>query len=100
MIFGALVAASNDLSFDARGYVFIILNDVTTALQGVYTKKKLEAKEIGKYGLLFYNALFNLLPFYALCEWTGRFLLTWLSQIMVQSTAKLLQKKNIQWVLC
>jgi len=71
MIFGAVVAASNDLSFDARGYAFILLNDVTTALQGVYTKKKLEAKEVGKYGLLFYNALFNLVPFYALCQWTG-----------------------------
>jgi len=71
MIFGALVAASNDLSFDAPGYVFILLNDVTTALQGVYTKKKLEAKEVGKYGLLFYNAVFNVLPFYVLCESMG-----------------------------
>ena len=34
-------------------------------------ENKLDAKEIGKYGLLFYNALFNVVPFYVLCGYTG-----------------------------
>jgi len=71
MILGALVAASNDLSFDAVGYAFILLNDAATALNGVFTKKKLQAKQVGKYGLLFYNGLFNVLPFLFLCERMG-----------------------------
>ena len=48
MIFGVLVAAFNDLAFNLPGYTYILLNDVCTAGNGVVTKKKLDAKDLGR----------------------------------------------------
>ncbi|XP_063844828.1 UDP-sugar transporter UST74c-like isoform X2 [Scylla paramamosain] len=77
MILGSIIAAVNDLSFDTIGYFFVLTNNVFTAGTGVYVKKKLESKELGKYGLLFYNSLF-MLPFATIFCWiNGDFLKTW-----------------------
>lgn len=60
MLGGSVLAAFNDLAFDMQGYVLILLNDVFTAANGVYLKKKLDAKELGNFGLMYYNSLLSL----------------------------------------
>lgn len=71
MILGAFIAASNDLAFSVKGYTLVLLNDLFTAVYGVVMKQKLDAAELGKYGLMFYNSLFMLPPAIVIAWLTG-----------------------------
>lgn len=71
MIFGAVFAAWYDLSFNLPGYVMVFISDIATALNGVYTMKKLKIKSLGKYGILFYNSLFMFLPTLIMVKLSG-----------------------------
>lgn len=78
MIFGAIVAALHDLTFDLYGYTLVLLNNLFTALNGVYIKKA--SSRCSKMGILFYNSLFSfvaLFLFFAISE----------TQQMIQSTS-------------
>lgn len=62
MVGGALIAASDDLSFNLEGYLMIMLTNIFTASNGVFVKKKLSGSDLGTYGLMFYNSLVMFVP--------------------------------------
>uniref|UniRef100_A0A7S3JZL4 Sugar phosphate transporter domain-containing protein n=1 Tax=Aureoumbra lagunensis TaxID=44058 RepID=A0A7S3JZL4_9STRA len=59
MVGGAIVAAYDDLAFDAKAYLTVFINDALTASRGVYVKSLLGGK-LDKVSLLFYNATLSL----------------------------------------
>ena len=68
MVGGAFFAALFDLTFDAYGYSLVFMNNVFTALNGVYLKKASVSGKCNKMGILYYNSLFSaiiMLMFYA-----------------------------------
>lgn len=59
MVLGAVVAALYDLQLDFIGVMYVLANDVLTSLVGVLMEKKMDAKDINSWGLMFYNSLFS-----------------------------------------
>lgn len=62
MIGGSFIAAAADLTFNAIGYVLVMTSNVFTAANGVYVKKTIDAREINKHEILYYNALLTIIP--------------------------------------
>ncbi|XP_037349009.1 UDP-N-acetylglucosamine/UDP-glucose/GDP-mannose transporter isoform X1 [Talpa occidentalis] len=89
IILGAFIAAGSDLAFNLEGYVFVFLNDIFTAANGVYTKQKMDPKELGKYGVLFYNACFMIIPMLIISVSTGDF----------QQATEFNQWKNVVFII-
>lgn len=70
MIVGAFVAAYRDLTFDLMGYTYVTLNNVATAANNLFAKKKLSG-DMGNAELMYYNSLVALVPALMLAVATG-----------------------------
>lgn len=73
MILGALIASATDLTFNARGYLAVLVNDLLQAAYLVIVKYVKDVDNLGTNGLLFYNSGISLLPLTLFCWLRGDF---------------------------
>lgn len=68
MLFGALIAAANDITFNAKGYIYVMLSNVLTSANGVFLKHQLNSPmttiniSSNATSLLYYNSLVMIIP--------------------------------------
>ncbi|KAJ8599749.1 hypothetical protein CTAYLR_003433 [Chrysophaeum taylorii] len=60
MIFGAILAAANDLAFSAVGYSWQAANCFSTSSYVLYLKHATRSVQLSKFGMVFYNNLLSL----------------------------------------
>lgn len=72
MIGGSFIAAASDLSFNALGYTLVMISNFFTAANVVFIKKTIDAKEINKHEILFYNALYTIVPLIIISSLTNK----------------------------
>jgi len=68
LVLGTIIAGSTDLTFNAKGYFWIMIYCITTALFLVYQKK--HGQNLNAFGLLYYNNIISL-PFIVFLVWIG-----------------------------
>lgn len=71
MIGGSFIAAASDLTFSSLGYTLVMISNFFTAANVVYIKKTVDSKEINKHEILFYNALYTIVPLVIICALTN-----------------------------
>ena len=71
MVCGACIAAFDDLTFDLYGYWCVMLNNIFTSLNGIYTKAYLSQTNLNEFDILYYNAFFAMMPMFVLVSVTG-----------------------------
>ncbi|KAJ8601743.1 hypothetical protein CTAYLR_006763 [Chrysophaeum taylorii] len=60
MIFGAVLAAANDLAFSFAGYAWQVSNCFATSGYVLYLKHATQSIDLSKFGMVFYNNLLSL----------------------------------------
>lgn len=72
MIGGSFVAAASDLTFNALGYLLVMLGNLFTAANVVFIKKTIDSREINKHEILYYSALYTIIPLVIISIFTNK----------------------------
>jgi len=59
MTVGAILAGANDLEFDLRGYIWMILNCITTSSYVLYMRYASNNIKLSKFGMVYYNNMLS-----------------------------------------